>query len=213
MNISTDTGGIAGYSDGMILSCRNEGNIGYSHIGYNVGGIAGRLTGYAANCVNAGKVDGRKDTGGIVGQFEPNVTLNLSEDNISKLKTQLDELSNLVDKAISDASDGSDRILNELSSVNGTVSSTKNSVQKLTNDAGKLADDAVSEVNRLSGVATDAAGRLANISDSFGGVCDAVTGALDSLESAVDSMEEATALGSDALRTLRGRERRRDRRR
>lgn len=202
MNISTDTGGIAGYSDGMILSCRNEGNIGYSHIGYNVGGIAGRLTGYAANCVNAGKVDGRKDTGGIAGQFEPNVTLNLSEDNISKLKTQLDELSNLVDKAISDASDGSDRILNELSSVNGTVSSTKNSVQKLTNDAGKLADDAVSEVNRLSGVATDAAGRLANISDSFGGVCDAVTGALDSLESAVDSMEEATALGSDALRTL-----------
>ena len=202
MNISTDTGGIAGYSDGMILSCRNEGNIGYSHIGYNVGGIAGRLTGYAANCVNSGKVDGRKDTGGIVGQFEPNVTLNLSEDSISKLKTQLDELSNLVDKAISDASDGSDRILNELSSVNGTVSSTKNSVQKLTNDAGKLADDAVSEVNRLSGVATDAAGRLANISDSFGGVCDAVTGALDSLESAVDSMEEATALGSDALRTL-----------
>ena len=197
----------------MILSCRNEGNIGYSHIGYNVGGIAGRLTGYAANCVNAGKVDGRKDTGGIVGQFEPNVTLNLSEDNISKLKTQLDELSNLVDKAISDASDGSDRILNELSSVNVTVSSTKNSVQKLTNDAGKLADDAVSEVNRLSGVATDAAGRLANISDSFGGVCDAAD--RRSRQPRERGGQHGGGYGSRLGRSEnpRGRERRRDRRR
>lgn len=37
----TDVGGIAGYSTGLLQSCRNEGAVGYPHIGYNVGGIAG----------------------------------------------------------------------------------------------------------------------------------------------------------------------------
>ena len=44
-NASTDTGGIAGRSSGVILSCTNGGTIGYAHLGYNVGGIAGRSDG------------------------------------------------------------------------------------------------------------------------------------------------------------------------
>lgn len=202
MNISSDTGGVAGYADGMLMSCRNEGNVGYSHIGYNVGGIVGRVSGYAANCVNSGKVDGRKDIGGVAGQFEPNITPDLSKDKLEKLKTQLNELGGLVDDTITDASDGSDKLLNGLTGVNSQLTGTKNSVKKLTDKAGQIADDTTSEINRVSAVATDAAGRLENISDSFTGVTEKVSEGLDSLETAVGELKEATALGASALRSL-----------
>ena len=61
----TDTGGIAGISDGKIYYCSNSGAIGYQHVGYNTGGIVGRLhQGYLQNCTNTGFVQGRKDVGG-----------------------------------------------------------------------------------------------------------------------------------------------------
>ena len=41
-NVSSDTGGIAGRSSGLILSSANAGDVGYAHVGYNVGGIVGR---------------------------------------------------------------------------------------------------------------------------------------------------------------------------
>ena len=66
----TDTGGIAGISDGKIYYCSNSGAIGYQHVGYNTGGIVGRLhQGYLQNCTNTGYVQGRKDVGGIVGEI------------------------------------------------------------------------------------------------------------------------------------------------
>ena len=64
--VTTDTGGIAGFSTGVIQSCTNRGSVGYAHVGYNVGGIAGRQNGYLASCDNQGSVQGRKDVGGIV---------------------------------------------------------------------------------------------------------------------------------------------------
>ena len=82
----TDTGGIAGYSSGVIQSCTNSGTVGYPHVGYNVGGIAGRQTGYLAGCVNKGSVLGRKDVGGIVGQAEPDLAVNPGSDTLERLR-------------------------------------------------------------------------------------------------------------------------------
>ena len=72
-NVSSDTGGIAGRSSGLILSSANAGDVGYAHVGYNVGGIVGRTDGLISGCVNQGLVQGRKDVGGIAGQAEPYV--------------------------------------------------------------------------------------------------------------------------------------------
>ena len=71
MPAGTDIGGIAGFSNGVIQSCKNVGNVGYEHMGYNVGGIVGRQSGYLDGCKNTGIVNGRKDVGGIAGQLEP----------------------------------------------------------------------------------------------------------------------------------------------
>ena len=70
-DVSMDMGGIAGFSSGKIENCTNSGPVGYQHYGYNVGGIAGRHNGYIADCTNSGEINGRKDVGGIAGQFEP----------------------------------------------------------------------------------------------------------------------------------------------
>ena len=128
---SYDTGGVAGYSSGTIRGCRNTAVVGYQHVGYNVGGIAGRSCGYILNCKNAGAVYGRKDVGGIVGQMEPYIEMQLTESTLSKLQTQLQELGTLVDKASSDAEGGANSISSSLGGMSGYISNAANAANEL----------------------------------------------------------------------------------
>ena len=98
-NVADDVGGVAGYSTGMILGCRNNGTVGYPHIGYNVGGIAGRSCGFVHQCHNEGAVFGRNDVGGIIGQMEPYIQVTLTESGIARIKRELDALNDLLDAA------------------------------------------------------------------------------------------------------------------
>lgn len=106
LSASTDTGGVAGYSSGLIKHSQNGGSIGYRHIGYNVGGIVGRSCGHVLACINTGAVYGRKDVGGVIGQMEPYIDSSLSVDLLSQLQTEIDEMTALIDEAIDDT-DGS----------------------------------------------------------------------------------------------------------
>ena len=98
----TSVGGIAGLSRGTIQSCRNSGTVGYAHLGYNMGGIVGLQSGSVLNCVNTGAVQGRKDVGGIVGQFEPNTQLTYGPSPMDRLNDALavlfDQMSVFVDQ-------------------------------------------------------------------------------------------------------------------
>lgn len=138
-NATTDTGGIAGYSSGVIRSCSNSAVIGYPHVGYNVGGIAGRSCGYIDRCENTGSIHGRKDVGGITGQMEPYIEMNLSEGKLAQMQRQLSELNALVSKAVNDAEGGAGSVSSRLNSMSGYV------------------DSAVSEANDIS-VVIDADG-------------------------------------------------------
>ena len=128
---SFDTGGIAGYNAGTIRGSKNRAIVGYQHVGYNVGGIAGRSCGYITDCENSGAVYGRKDVGGICGQMEPYVEMQLSESTLSKLQTQLNELSTLVDKAADDADGGAGGISSSLGSMSNLVKNATDSVSDL----------------------------------------------------------------------------------
>lgn len=98
----TSVGGIAGLSRGTIQSCRNSGAVGYSHLGYNMGGIVGLQSGSVLDCANTGSVKGRKDVGGIVGQFEPNTQLTYGPSPMDRLNDSLavlfDQMSVFVDQ-------------------------------------------------------------------------------------------------------------------
>ena len=101
----TDTGGIVGYSKGVLQGCINFGDVGYPHTGYNVGGIAGRQSGYVNDCINHGNIRGRKEVGGVIGQMEPYTQLRFQEDTLQKLAEELSTLQSLM----GDALDNTDR--------------------------------------------------------------------------------------------------------
>ena len=95
----TDVGGIAGTSSGVIRDCWNRGNVGYLHMGYNIGGIAGSNSGYVTGCKNRGDIYGRKEAGGIVGQFVPAARIEYSEDTLQILDRQLSSASSRLNQA------------------------------------------------------------------------------------------------------------------
>ncbi len=136
LSASTDTGGIAGYSSGIIASSENGGTVGYQHIGYNIGGIAGRSCGYITDCLNTGAVCGRKDVGGIAGQIEPYIDMDLSADLLSELQREIDTLSYLVDNAISDADGSLQTAVDRLNNMADYLDSAAVSVGNLTASAG-----------------------------------------------------------------------------
>lgn len=110
----TSVGGIAGLSRGTIRGCTNSGAVGYQHVGYNMGGIAGLQSGEISNCSNTGPIQGRKDVGGIVGQFEPSTSLTYAPspsqqltNSLSALFSQMEnfanQLNDMVARGVSDA--------------------------------------------------------------------------------------------------------------
>lgn len=105
-----DAGGIAGVNSGEIISCINYGPVGYPHVGYNVGGIVGRNSGCILECENYGPVDGRKDAGGIVGHMEPDIINDISASTVGRLRSQMNQLNYLINRASDNFEEGTDNI-------------------------------------------------------------------------------------------------------
>lgn len=148
--VTLDTGGIAGHSTGVIQSCENNGTVGYFHVGYNVGGIAGRQSGYLSNCQNHGKVLGRKDAGGIVGQMAPDITLQVSADNLNELQSELNTLQSLIERTLTDAESTSGAVSGHLNQVSGYVESASSSANTMTGELGSFVDSNIESVDGLS---------------------------------------------------------------
>ena len=146
----TDVGGVAGYSAGILQNCRNEGSVGYPHIGYNVGGVAGRQSGLLDGCTNSGSVQGRKDVGGIVGQLEPEVTLLYSQTFLQKLGDELSTLQTKTDALLNDAGNVSGNLSASLSALSDRTDETRAAANALSGAAADWADEGTGQLNDLS---------------------------------------------------------------
>lgn len=124
-DVVSDSGGIVGYSTGVINNCTNRGTVGYQHYGYNVGGIAGRQSGYINACTNFGEIYGRKDVGGIVGQMEPYMQIKES----TSLSSELNTLQALVAKAMGNVSGMTSEISSALQQISDDASSAAGKVE------------------------------------------------------------------------------------
>ena len=120
----TNVGGIAGLSRGTIRGCSNTGPVGYQHVGYNMGGIAGLQSGEISECTNTGPIQGRKDVGGIAGQFEPYTSLTYGPspsqqlaDSMSALFDQLDRFATQVNDMVSRGTEDAQVIHDALSAI------------------------------------------------------------------------------------------------
>lgn len=186
----TDTGGVVGYSSGVVQSCANTGTVGYPHVGYNVGGVAGRQTGYLAGCSNSGTVYGRKDVGGIAGQAEPYVALNPSSDTLERLRKELDTLDNLIDRALNNAESSGDDLSARLAAIGDCTDTAKDSSKVLLDHTSDFIDGNIDSLNTLSASVTDA--------------LDGLEPALDDLSAAAGRMEDLSDRLADALDALGG---------
>lgn len=191
-NTSTDAGGIVGYSSGNVLNCINRGDVGYAHIGYNIGGICGRQNGYISGCENYGTVNGRKDTGGIVGQAEPHFSLLFSESSVNKLRDRLDELNAIVDKSIDDLNGSSDTLSGNSDNMIDSLKTVKSDTAQLLDETESIINDNIDSVNELSS-------RVSDLIDMSEPVCDSFSDASDSLTDAIDKLWEANVLLCDAM--------------
>ena len=187
VNSTVDTGGIAGLSSGVIQYCTNKGTVGYEHVGYNVGGIAGRQSGYIYACDNEGKIYGRKDVGGITGQAEPYVAVDLSEDIAYQLTDNINKLHDLVNTMVDDAGTESETISSRLSVIQGFT-------DKALDNSAYLADRTVEWADGMIGAANETMNRIDYVMDETaknGGVLDQTKDAAGNVKDATSDLTKA----------------------
>ena len=204
LSTTTDTGGIAGYSNGVLRSCRNEGAIGYPHVGYNVGGIVGRSSGYLENCVNTGTVKGRKDVGGVAGQVAPNIRLIFSPDTIDALQDELDRLNHMVDDTLNHTDSSKDTISSRLDQFSDYARSASDSADQLADVMSSWTDSGIDTINDASDTLANTLDRLEEITDSGEDILDAMADGMDGLEDSLNQIADAMGIGGEGLDTLSG---------
>ena len=197
-----DTGGIAGYSSGTITGCTNHADVGYQHTGYNTGGIAGRQKGVIENCRNHGVIQGRKDIGGIVGQFEPDTSLIYGEDPTQALSDALGGLTPLLSQLTAQVSGAGSSITEEVSAINTALGSITDTAHTSGTQGADHAKAALDTIYREAQNINSALDNLIGEADSFrADAHNALTGmdtALSDLRKAVNS---GITSGDDQLDT------------
>ena len=200
---TTDIGGIAGYSTGILLGCKNYAAIGYSHIGYNVGGIVGRSSGHLANNENHGNILGRKDVGGVVGHMEPYVTYDLSEDLVAKLKNELDTLSGLIDDAISTADASLPGISGRIDKILTDLENATTSLEIIMNGVGDYGEEASKEINRASELLSETVKMLADVTAPLPELTEILFNAISDLNEAIKSLDGVSDHADAALADMK----------
>lgn len=190
MPACTDTGGIAGYSKGMIQGCTNRGTVGYPHTGYNVGGIVGRQSGIVDGCVNRGSVQGRKDVGGIAGQMEPYILLQFEEDSIQKLEAELDTLDRLLNRTLDNTQFSGNALADHIDRITALSDAAREDVSNM---ADHLEDWGSGTVD----VANDLSARISRTVDQS-------VPAAEDLEEAMEQLSQGIREMEQALKTLEG---------
>ena len=165
-----DTGGIVGFSKGVIMRCTNVGKVGYEHTGYNIGGIVGRQSGVVALCTNHGIVYGRKDIGGIVGQMEPYIEVDAAE----SIRDAVNKLHDLVQQTLDDMEEGTNVIQNDVDVLKNYSDAVIDQSDTLSNRLSSFADNNIDQVNSL----TD---RMESVLDMLPGIMDNTDAAGNSL--------------------------------
>lgn len=130
-NTATDIGGIAGLSSGVIRNCDNRGDVGYQLMGYNIGGIAGTQSGYITESKNYNAIQGRKETGGIVGQMEPVTQIEFTQDTLQILREQLNSMSGVVSRVSGNAQSNAGKITGQIGLLQDQVQTAKDAVESL----------------------------------------------------------------------------------
>lgn len=201
--VSQDTGGIAGYSTGIIRNCQNRASVGYEHIGYNVGGIAGRSSGYLYGCKNEGSVKGRKDVGGICGQMVPDIKLVFSEDTLDRLDDELDTLKSIADSASSRTSSNRSTVSDRLDVISEYARLASDNTAELAEMTVDWADANIEELNYLADTVEDMVNRIENITATLSDFLSIMEDGMDEIEDLAENANELYGMTSDEVHEIK----------
>ena len=123
------TGGIAGVNSGTIKDAVNKGKTGYRHLGYKTGGIAGYERGIVDSSINKGEVSGRKNTGGIAGQFEPYIREDFEKDSFEKAVKAADSLVGFVTELQSSLKNEDDSVQERIDALRANADDIRGSIK------------------------------------------------------------------------------------
>ncbi len=199
----SDIGGVAGYTNGMIMGCLNGGTVGYPHVGYNVGGIAGRSSGHLNGNINTAEVYGRKDVGGIVGHMEPHISYTLSEDLLLSLRGELNGMGDMVGGVVDSLGGGIPSISTRLGIILDYIDLATNSLNILINNSTAYGDEFFGEINRIGAVLTEVMGQLSGITADIPALSALLSGGLAEIENALGSIYDMATIGADAILDLK----------
>lgn len=199
----TDSGGIVGYTSGIVQSCINSGDVGYPHVGYNMGGVAGRQSGYLAGCSNTGTVNGRKDVGGIVGQAEPYLTLEPGKETLEKIRTELHTLNGLIDKALNDVQETGDDVSQRLSAMKEYTETAEESCKSMLDDMTGFVDGNVEIINTLSADITNALDKITPAMEELSDAGTYLSEAFDQLGAATDDLKNIADAADSSMENVR----------
>ena len=149
VHTATDVGGIAGFSSGVIIGCTNWGSVGYEHIGVNVGGVVGRQSGLVSGSTNWGNVAGRKDIGGIAGQMEPFISIDMGSGSAAKMESDLNRLHDLVDVLLGHTGNAATSISATIGAIANSASSATQHARYVAEQTTNFVDDATGTINEL----------------------------------------------------------------
>lgn len=148
-NTATDVGGIVGFSSGVIIGCTNWGNVGFQHVGYNIGGIVGRQSGMVSGCTNWGTAYGRKDVGGIAGQMEPYIMLDMGAGSAAKMAEELNKLHDLMNAMLNHMGAATTAMSSTLGAISNSAASATENARYVAEKTATYVDDATGTVNEV----------------------------------------------------------------
>ncbi len=189
ISVNTDTGGIAGFSSGSITDSMNRGKIGYPHVGYNIGGIVGRQSGYIENCSNYGTIHGRKDVAGIVGQMEPYLLLQYTEDIVQKLEAAFDEMDIAMNQLMNDVDLSSGNVRGHLDQVLDLFDTIRINFTDLSNQTVDYANGLTDSANDITERIDLALNRTHSVLDAMQSASDSLTNALEEMQTVVENID------------------------
>lgn len=194
-NTVTDIGGIAGISSGVLRECVNDGVVGYTSIGYNIGGIAGTQNGYLVDCVNYADIQGRKEVGGIVGQMEPNLALNFSEDSLQTLSEQLDELQVIINRFERQMDGNTEKLSEQIDALQSYITNAQNAVDALSNalnldDSGENGENTTPDWDKTAAEMSDLADALNGILEETQNLIVTINTTMDDLNAGIDELSD-----------------------
>ena len=203
MPACTDTGGIAGFSCGLLKDCSNSGAVGYPHTGYNVGGVAGRQSGYMTGCTNSGSIRGRKDVGGVVGQMEPYTLLRYQEDTLQQLGRELENLNSVMAGALNSTDSTRQQLSGHISALTGHANEAREQISGLLGELTEVGSGTVDTVNELARRIDRCMEQLVPVIHEMEQASGDLTAVLDQLEKAAGQAGQGGQALTDAVRHFR----------